>query len=186
MLASLNTAAGFADNADEQRLAGSIMSKVPPGVRPVSMGVFPGRGRGFRVSMNGFAHGTVLRKFLRSIGWSGRYDVLEEVIAGLAQGRAAPNLGVMLYCRGDTMECRLGIGSRPLRPDDLPAVLENLRGLGCIKTKLSGVRAMVRAPVALWGKGGEFTLLSKFSHVKVVVSQTGIEQIKAYAGFVFA
>ena len=184
-LAALNVAVGWAKDADEQRLTGRILRAVPPGARLISLGAFPGRGRGFRLTVVGFGQGAELAGFLRAVGWNGPYDALHRAIARLEQYRAFVRLGAMLYGRGDVLETRLGLYLRQ-PPAGLPALLEGLGGEGCLEEKLSGLRTTAAGPVALWGKSGEFTLLRELTHTKLVLSDTGIEQIKTYLGLVCA
>ena len=185
VLSALNTAVGWTDDAGEQCLTRRILRAVPPGIRLISLGAFPGRGRGFRLTVVNFGHGTELAKFLRAVGWRGPHNALRDAIARLVDHRALISLGAMLYCCGDALETRLGLYLRQ-SPAGLPILLEGLGGEGCLEGKLSGLRAMSAGPVALWGKGGEFTLLRGVTHTKLVLSQTGIEQIKAYIGLVCA
>lgn len=185
VLAALNAVVGWANDADEQHLTRRILCTVPAGARLISLGAFPGRGRGFRLTVVGFGQGAELAAFLRAAGWSGSYDVLTEAIARLDESRAFGSLGAMLYARGDVLESRLGLYLRQ-PPPALPALLEGLGGEGCLGGKLSGLRATTAGPVELWGKGGKFTLLREITHTKLVLSETGIEQIKSYLGLVFA
>ena len=185
VLAALNAAVGWTNDADEQRLAGRILRAAPPGARLVSLGAFPGRGRGLRLTVVGFEQGVELAAFLRAVGWSGPYDVLNDAIARLEQRRAFGRLGAALYGRGDVLDTRLGL-YLPQLPPALPALLEGLGGEGCLEEKLSGLRATAAGPVTLWGKTGEFTLLRGINHAKLVLSETGIEHAKVYMGLVCA
>ena len=185
VLAALNAAVGWTNDAEEQRLAARILRAVPPGARPISLGAFPGRGRGFRLTVLGFGKGAELAAFLRAVGWNGPYNALSDVIARLEERRAFGTLGTMLHCRGGVLETRLGLYLRS-PPSALPFFFEGLAGEGCLEGKLSGLRAAAAGPVPLLGKGGEFTLQRGINHAKMVLSETGIEQIKAYIGLVCA
>ena len=185
VLAALNAAVGWADDSDEHRLAERVQRAVPPGARLISLGAFPSRGRGLRLTALGFRKGAELADFLRAVGWCGPYDALADIIARLEKSGAFERLGVMLHGCGDVLDTRLGLYLRQ-RPSALTALREGLGGEGCLESKLSGLRATATSPVALWGKTGEFTLLRGINHVKLVLSEAGLEQVKAYVGLVFA
>ena len=68
----------------------------------------------------------------------------------------------------------------------MPALLDALAGEGYVEGKLSGLRTTATSAVALWGRTGEFTLQRGINHVKLVLSDTGFEQAKAYVGWVCA
>lgn len=185
VLAALNAAAVRPDDPDELRLAEEVSRAVPPGASFVSLGAVPGRSRGFRLTVSGFAEGAGAVAFLRSVGWNGRYDVLADTIARLAERRAFSRLGLMLYGRREGLETTLGLYLQR-RPRTMPALLDALAGEGCVEGKLSGLRATATSPVVLWGRTGEFTLMRGITHVKLVLSDTGFGDMKAYMGLICA
>ena len=71
-------------------------------------------------------------------------------------------------------------------PSEMLVLLDALPEEGCDEGKLSGLRDTATGAVELWGRTGGFTLERGISHVKLVLSDTGFEQAKAYVGFVCA
>ena len=185
VLAALNAAVGRPDDENEFRLAERVFRAVPRGVRPISLGALPGRDRGFRLTVSGFTEGAAAAAFLRSVGWNGRYDALDEVLVRLAGRRAFDWLGLMLHGSREGLETTLGLYLRR-HPGEMPALLDALAGEGYVEGKLSGLRATATGAVALWGRTGDFTLERGINHVKLVLSDTGFEQAKAYVGWVCA
>ena len=185
VLAAFNAAVGRPDDENEFRLAERVSRAVPPGVRLISAGALPGRDRGFRLTVSGFTKGAEATAFLRRVGWHGRYDALDEALVRLAGRRAFDWLGLMLYGCPEGLETTLGLYLRR-HPREMPALLDALAGDGYVEGKLSGLRATATSPVALWGRTGEFTLERGINHVKLVLSDRGFEQAKAYVGWVCA
>ncbi len=185
VLSALNAAAGWADDPAELRLARDFGRAIPGDVNFISLGAFPGRGRGFRLTATGFSDGAEVESFLSRIGWQGRCDLLAEMIARMTERGAFSKLGVMLYARGGSFERKIGLY---LRQDQatLPSQLEALAAEGCLAEKLAGLDPAAMQQVILWGKTGEFRLLRGINHVKLVLTETGFEDIKAYFGLVCA
>ena len=185
VLAALNAAVGRADDPAEYRLAQNFGRAIPGGVAFISLGAIPGRGRGFRLTAYGFEDGAKAEEFLRRIGWKGRYDDLVGTIARLEALHAFGRLGLMLHARGGNLESKLGLYLRHV-PSAVPSLLDGLAAEGCVPEKLAGLHPAAMRPVALWGKAGEYTLLRELTHVKLVLTESGFEDIKAYSGLVCA
>ena len=185
VLAALNAACGWPDEAAEFRLARRFALAVKPPASFVSLGAFPGRGRGFRLTASGFPTSADALSFLRGIGWPGRYDLLTDVLERMTRQRAFGTLGLMLYGRGENPRSKLGLYLRTAS-DGWPDTFEALAAEGCVAAKLAGLRAAVDGPRLLWGKTGEFRLLRETTHIKLVLDNAGCEDIKAYFGLALA
>ena len=185
VLAALNAAVGRTGDPAEFHLAQNFGRAIPAGVAFISLGVIPGRSRGFRLTAYGFDDGARAEAFLRRVGWKGRYDVLAGTIARLEALHAFGRLGLMLYARGGNFESKLGLYLRHV-PRAMPALLDGLAAEGCVPEKLAGLHPEEMQPVVLWGKAGEYTLLREFTHAKLVLTESGFEDIKAYSGLVCA
>ena len=185
VFAAMNAAVGRPNDQDEFRMAERVSEALPPGVSLISLGALPGRERGFRLTVNGFTESAAAAAFLRRVGWNGRYDVLADALARLAGRRAFQRLGLMLHGSREGLDTTLGLYLRP-RLGELPVLLDALAAEGYAEAKLSGLRTTATSAVVLWGRTGEFTLQRGMSHVKLVLSDTGFEQAKAYVFLVCA
>ena len=185
VLAALNTACGWSGQAEEFRLARRFALAVEPPAKFISLGAFPSRGRGFRLTASGFPEAADALAFLRGIGWRGCYDPLTDLLTRMTRLRAFKTLGLMLYGRGGNLQSKLGLYLRNV-PNAWPRAFEALAGEGCDAGKLAALSGIADGSTLLWGKTGEFKLLREITHVKLVLTDAGCEDIKAYFGLALA
>ena len=159
VLAALNAACGWPDQAHEFGLARRFSLAVKLPLHFVSLGAFPSRGRGFRLTAGGFPTSADAISFLRGVGWPGNYDLLTEVLERLKRRRAFRTLGLMLYGQGGGLRSKLGLY---LKNDSRgwPSAFEALAAEGCVAGKLAGLDGAVKGPpTLLWGNSGEYKLV---------------------------
>lgn len=187
-------ATGWDWDAGERHQVEKLYAALLPEARVLSLGAFPCRERGVRFAATGFKSTGEVMTFLQRAGWPGGRPAVESTLARLEAcdcfgtiavhldvraGGAGPRLGLSLYGRdiGWLRGGRYWLDS----PSYWTAFIESMRKQRlAVAEKLSALANWSSGSELLFGKSGKFVLIRGVHHVKLVVSEDRIEQVKAY------
>ena len=187
-------ATGWEWDADERHQVERQYLALQPEERVLSLGAFPCRERGVRFAAAGFKTTGEVTAFLQRAGWLGSRATVESTLAYLETRDSFGTIAVHLDVRSDGAGPKLGLslygrdigwlkGGRYWldSPSHWTAFIESMRTqrLG-VPEKLSALANWSSGSELLFGKSGRFVLIRGVHHVKLVVSNDRIEQVKAY------
>ncbi|MCY4188346.1 MAG: hypothetical protein OXD30_07660 [Bryobacterales bacterium] len=188
------SATGWDWDADERSHVERLYTALPPAGYILSMGAFPGRARGMRFTVAGFETAAAVMAYLQRTDWPGQHSAGAAALAGLqAQdsfGRVALHLDITPSSTRPKLGlsvCGPGTGWLPEdlrwldKPADWTAFLESMLEQGLARPeKLAALAKWSSGAEMLFGRLDNFLLMRRIHHVKLVVAEDGIEQVKAY------
>lgn len=188
------SALGWRPNDEERRWVAQVHGAQTPHTRIDSLGASPTRARAIHLAVSGFRNAGEVGAFLQASGWEGTYSRLTAVLSALQARATFANLGIHfdVSARGLGPTLGLSLLAKAREPDDPQywldssgqwgACLEALRaeGLG-VSEKLSALTDWTQGPAVLFGESGAFVLLRGIHHIKLVLSEDEIQEVRAYA-----
>ena len=171
----------------------------PEDTRMDSFGIFPSRSRSVRLAVMGFTSRQDLGSYLGNVGWPGRLQSVESVIARFNDRvnivRTGVNVDVTESGVGPTLGLTLIVKQRYTKDsrywlDGLTDWDPFLSALGqeefVVPEKLTALADWVSKPTTLFGKSGQFILLRGIHHIKLVISDDQLKEAKAYVFMVLS
>ncbi len=171
----------------------------PEDTRLDSFGIFPSRSRSIRMAVMGFKSRQMLESYLRELGWPGRFQSVESIIARFSERvnivRTGVNVDVTESGVGPTLGLTLIVKQRYTKDsrywlDGLTDWDPFLGALGqedlVVPEKLAALAAWVSKPTTLFGKSGQFILLRGIHHIKLVIADDQLKAAKAYVFLVLS
>jgi len=162
-----------------------------PDTRVTSVGRFPSRGEGTRLAVTGFLQPCDVIGFLERTGWAGERSGVEEVMSRLKDDDAfaymalhfhigvdgvAPALGLSFFARKRPWTQGIACWA-PLLDNLCKSGLVNSKKLSALSDSLSGSKLML-------GRSGAFAFYNGIHHIKLVLKESQVEQVKAYCFFI--
>ena len=196
---ALVSAVGWRKNGSEREIVERVYENQPSDARIDSFGVFPARPRGIRLGIMGFKIEDEVFSFLSDVGWPGQ---ISEVAALLSRYRKRLDI-IGIGANIDVYEHGIGpiLGLMAITKerytenprywlDDLnewKPFLDTLRDEDIVvPSKLQGLADFIARPSALFGKSGRYVLLRGIHHIKLLVNQSRLQQVKAYVFMVIS
>ena len=196
---ALVSAVGWKKIELERETIERVYENQPRDTRIDSFGVFPARRRGIRLGMMGFKVEDEVCSFLSEVGWPGNISKLDALISRYKKrlniigiganidvygGGIGPNLGLMVITKERYTE------NPRYWLDDLnewEPFLATLRDEDVVvPSKVQGLANWIAKPSALFGKSGRYVLLRGIHHIKLVVAEDRLQQVKAYVFMVIS
>lgn len=196
---ALVCAVGWEMNQSEREIVERVYENQPREARIDSFGVFPARPRGIRLGIMGFKVDDEVLSFLSDVGWPGQISEVASLISRYRKRLDIIGIGANI----DVYEQGIGpiLGLTAITKarytenprywlDDLnewQPFLDVLRDEDIvIPSKVQGLADCIAKPSVLYGKSGRYVLLRGIHHIKLVVNQSRLQQVKAYVFMVIS
>lgn len=187
MVDAVVAAAGWDADPGERRQVERVYRALTPQLGVRAVGVFPSRRRALRLAVTGFRKTDEVTAFLARAAWGGQGDVVASTVSRLEQRGAYEYLGVHFDVLGDELGSKLGLsffhGQGEWLKDFRPwaALVDDLRQERlAVPEKLTALAASCCGAEALFGKAGMYVLLRGIHHLKLAITDNGVEEVKAY------
>lgn len=193
MLEALVSAVGWNPDAAERRQVERVHLAQKADTQIESIGAFPSRERAIRLAVIGFRTGRGVMAFLERVGWSGQHPVVAATMARFEKRGGVVELGVHLDVHADGLGPTLGLSCLAkerrakdphhwLDPPNLwTAFIDGLLEEGlAVPEKLSALANWSPGPTTLFGASGPFVLLRGIHHIKLVLTEDRVDQVKGY------
>ena len=190
---------GWEGNTAEREGIERAYTAQPEGTRMDSFGVFPSRPRSIRLAVMGFGSQQALGSYLEAIGWPGRVDAVDAVIARFSERVNLVSTGANIDVRQEGIGPVLGLtlAVKQRYTEDARYWLDSradwepfLEALGdehiVIREKLQALAGWASSPVPLFGKSGRYVLLRGIHHIKLVFCGDTLHKAKAYVFMVLS
>ena len=188
------TATARHPDAAERREVERVYRTLDSGTRIMSVGAFPSRERMVRLALAGPRRTSDVLKLLEHVGWPGERSTVSAVLSRLQEANAFASLAVHVDVRAGGLGPALGIGLYARDTDwlrsgkywladgtDWAAFVETVEDMsGVVPAKLSALAGWSSGAETLFGKSSRFVLIRGIHHVKLVVNDQGLDEIKAY------
>lgn len=178
---------GWDLNAIERKQLERVYMALTPEVSIWGIGVFPSRGKGIRLTVVGFRKTSDVRSFLERVDWPGQHSTIDAIALGLEKRDAFVYMGVHMDIDENGVGPKLGLSFYAQETEWLKDIqhwtplIEGLREEGhVVSEKLSELVNWSAGPETLSGKSGQFMLLRGIHHIKSVLVEDQVDQIKAY------
>jgi len=187
-------ATGWNWDACERRQVERLFLALQPEARILSLGAFPCRARGIRLAVTGFKTSGEVMTFLQRAGWRWPHARLESTLAHLKARDSFGTIAVHLDVRSDGLGPKLGLGlyARDIAwlqggrywldaPSNWTAFIESMREERlAVPEKLAALENWSSGAELLFGSSGRFVLVRGVHHVKLVLAEDRVDQVKAY------
>lgn len=187
-------ATGWNWDGVERRQVERLYLALPPQARILSIGAFPSRERGVRLAVTGFETTCDVMTFLERAGWPGRHSTVKSTLSRLEARDSFGSVAVHFDVRSGGVGSTLGLGlyARDIDwlkggrywlddPSNWTAFIDAMRNeLIAIPEKLLALAKWSSGAQSLFGRSGRFVLIPGVHHVKLVLTENRLEQIKAY------
>jgi len=187
MLDAISRAAGRTLRSDERREVERVYLALTPETGVRSVGTFPSRGTAIRLAMTGFRTAGDVTAFLQRAGWPGEYAAAADTVSRLQARDAFAYMGVHFDMGEGGIGPRLGLSFFAGEAEWLKdarywaALIGSLGEQGlAVPEKLSALAETSSGSETLFAQSGAFLLLRGIHHVKIVLTEDRIEQVKAY------
>ena len=171
----------------ERRQVERIYMALTPEIFIWGIGTFPSRGKGIRLAVVGFKETRDVRSFLERIDWPGQPSAIDAIALDLEKRHAFVYMGVHIDIDGNGVGPKLGLSFYAQETEWLKDIqhwmplMEGLREGGhAIPEKLSELVDWSVGPETFSGKSGKFLLMQGIHHIKSVIVDSQVEQVKAY------
>ena len=188
VLDAVSSATGRDPDIAERREIERVYRAMEPETSVRGVGVFPSRGPGVRLAIEGFRDSSALMAFLERAAWPGRRSVVASTVAPLEERAAFTWMGVQLDLRPDGVGPRLGLDFFPEESDWLKdirpwrAFIEGIGAQGlAVPERLSALAESWPGAEMLFGKTGLFLHLRGIHHFELGLAGDEFDQVKAYA-----
>ena len=187
MLEAVCAAAGWTLTDPERREAERVYFALIPATGVRSVGTFPARARSIRLAMTGFRTAGEVEAFLKQAGWPGDRAAATAVVTRLEQLEAFAHMGVHFDIGENGVGPKLGLSCFARETEWLKdvrhwsALFDALREEPIVvREKLSALADTSSGAEVLFGRSGAITLLRGIHHIKLVLTENRLEQVKAY------
>ena len=170
----------------ELRLVRRVYRAMDSSTSVRAVGVFPSRDSGLRLTVAGFRATERVVEFLRRVGWPGDLPTVASTVSPLERAGAFAYLGVHFDVCPDAVGPTLGLscyaGSQQWLSDirHWTALLDGIGAFGHVVPEKLSALAAATGIETLFGRSGRIQLVRGIHHVKLVLAEDRIEQVKAY------
>ena len=199
VVGALVSCVGWERNDAERKNAQRAYLAQPEDTRLDSFGVFPSRPRSIRLAIMGFRTRREICSWLEDTGWPGEIPAVDSVISRFRERanivRTGANIDVRETGLGPTLGLTLIVKQRYTRDarywldglTDWDPFLEALRHEDLVvPEKLAALGEWVSKPTMLFAKSGGYVLLRGIHHIKLVMSENRLREVKAYVFMVLS
>ena len=196
---ALVSAVGWKKIETEREAVERLYENQPSDTRIDSFGVFPARTRGIRLGMMGFKVEDEVCSFLSEVGWPGEISEVDALISRYKKRLDIIGIGanIDVYERGIGPTLGLMAITKERYTENPRYWLDDLNEwepfLDTLKdedvvvpSKVQGLADWIAKPSALFGKSGRYVLLRGIHHIKLVVANGRLQQVKAYVFMVIS
>lgn len=190
VLNAVASATGLNLDADERRQVKELYLAMKPDTYIRAVGAFPSREGGVRLTVSGVRTTRDLMEFLERATWSGQHSTVESTVSHLEKLGAFAHLGVHFdMCPGGVGPA-LGVSfyagqgqwSKDIRP--WTVLINGIREQGlAVPEKLSALTGSSSGVETLIDRSGVFLLVRGIHHIKLTLTASRVEQVKAYVFF---
>ena len=152
-----------------------------------SVGAFPSRESGIRLAITGLRKAHEVEAFLERAGWPGQPSAVAEVASPLEERRAFAYMGVHFDVDANGVGPALGLSFYAREEQWLKDIrhwtplVDGIREQRlAVPEKLSELTASSSGVTSLFGKSGPFLLARGIHHIKLVLTEDRVDQVKAY------
>lgn len=190
---ALVSSVGWSRNQAERKNVEQAYLAQPPHTRTDSFGIFPSRSRSIRLAVMGFNNVQELCTYLEHMRWPGEIPAVESVVSRFRERanvvRSGININVGEAGLGPSLGLTLIVKQRFTKDSRywLDGLTEWTQFLGALSfedivvlQKLKELESWNSKPTVLFGKSGQFVLLRGIHHIKLVVSDNQLQEVKAY------
>ena len=180
-------------NETERANVDRVYLSQPEDTRIDSFGVFPSRTRSIRLAIMGFRNQDEVGRYLEGIEWPGETLAVESVVSrftertdvsriginiDVSEAGVGPKIGLVLIVKQRyTKDSRYWLDGLTDWDPFLSALeQEDI----VIQEKLKELRRWLSKPTVLFAKSGRFILMRGIHHIKLVVANERLAQVKAY------
>ena len=174
-----------ADAAEREQIMRTYMA-LPPEACIGGVGTFPSRGRGTRLTLRGFKAADDVAAFLERAGRTEQHAAIDSIVSFLEARKAFENIWVHFDMRASGIGPKLGLSfaqERECVPEGerWAALIDGMREQGlAVPEKLAELAQWSSGPEMLLGQSGGYMLIPYIHHVKYVLAESRVEQLKAY------
>ena len=196
---ALASSLGWEINVPQLDNVKRVYLKQPEDTRLDSFGVFPSRSRAIRLAIMGFKTRQQVCSYLENTGWPGQISAVDSLIARFKERVNIARVGLNVDAREDGLSPTLGltliVKQRYTKDsrywlDGLTDWDPFLKALGyeeiVIQEKLAELAHWVTKPTVLYAKSGRFILLRGIHHIKLVIAENELQNVKAYVFMVLS
>ena len=186
---AIASATGLDLNADNRcrQIVKEMYLAMEPDTNLRTVGSFPSRGKGLRLSMTGFKSAGSLMSFLKRTGWPGSHEIVESTVARFEKRKAFEHLEVLFDIRAEGLGPKLGLSFYANKKqwskniNYWKPLIEGIReDRLAVEEKLSALTHSCCGSEVLFGKSNPLLLVRGVHHIKFTVNDNRIEQVKAY------
>ena len=187
VMKALGAASGLGAETSEIEHAQQVYMAMRQKTAMRAIGVFPARGRGFRLAVTGFESGAEVADFLKHAGWPGNHALAASTLARFEQIDAFGYAGIHLDVGTAGLGPALGVSIYPGHGEWIrdfgqwKPLLEPLRQDAlAVPEKLDALAESSSGLDTLYGVKVPFAFLRGIHHVKLTLSGDHISSVKAY------
>lgn len=181
---------GWSPDAAERKHLEQVYRTLTPDTLIKAVGTFPSRERTIRIAITGFRKARDVVTFLERAGWPGQRSIVDATVSFFEERDAFAYLGVHFDIRASGVGPTLGLSFFAQENEWLKdirhwvALIDGLREQGqAVSEKLSELVNWSTGSKTLFGKSGPFMLVRGIHHVKLVITEDQVEQVKGYVFF---
>ena len=196
---ALVSCVGWKRNEFQRQTLQEVYLAQPEDTRLDAFGIFPSRSRNIRLAIMGFKTRQDIHSYLVKARWPGDFSSVDSVLSRFMERVKVVRTGVYLDVQEDGLSPELGltliVRQRYTKEsrywlDGMTDWEPLLQALGhedlVAPEKIAELAGWVSKPTTLFAKSGQFVLLRGIHHIKLVISESQLQKIKAYVFFVLS
>ena len=190
---ALTDSLGWAMSHSQLHRVQQLYLAQPDDTRIDSFGIVPSKSRSIQLAVLGFKTHQNILKFLARVDWPGQFSVVDSIITRFAERMSIARIGLNIDAGERAMDPTLGlmliVEQRQSKNSrywidgltDWNPVIKALRQEdNVIAEKLQAIEGWSSKPSTFFARSGRFFLLSGIHHLKLIINEDGLSEVKAY------